>query len=79
MIPGGAAYNEWYSVPNQLQALDAVGYESTDLQAGLVCAFEDTQNCPAAGYLIEVYLLTAWKLDCANIACTVLRSSQRKL
>jgi hypothetical protein len=27
MIPGATPFNEWYSDPNQLQALDAVGYE----------------------------------------------------
>jgi len=34
MIPEAAPFNEWYSNPNQLQALDVPEYKITKLQAG---------------------------------------------
>jgi hypothetical protein len=30
MIPGAVPFNKWYSSSNQLQALDAVGYEGAE-------------------------------------------------
>jgi hypothetical protein len=36
MIPEATSFNECYAGPNQLQVLDAVGYQSTDLQATLL-------------------------------------------
>ena len=36
MIPGTASFNEWYSSLYQIQVLDTLGYQSTDLQATLL-------------------------------------------
>jgi hypothetical protein len=33
MIPDVISFNEWYPGPNQLQALDTLGYQSAELQA----------------------------------------------
>jgi hypothetical protein len=40
MIPGAMRFHEYYSVPNQLQVLDAVGYEGTELKASWAFAVE---------------------------------------
>jgi hypothetical protein len=37
MIPGAMRFHEYYSVPNQLQVLDAVGYEGAEGEFSTVC------------------------------------------
>jgi hypothetical protein len=38
MIPEATAFNEWYSGHNQLQVLDAIGYQDVDIQVNWMLA-----------------------------------------
>jgi hypothetical protein len=38
MIPEATPFNEWYSEPIQLQVLDAVGFQSVDIQINWMLA-----------------------------------------
>jgi hypothetical protein len=47
MIPGATPFNEYYSDSNQLQALDAVGYEGAELKASWAFAVEHRREVGA--------------------------------